>query len=122
MCVLCGDLMTQAHWTDLARHSDDDGVVDVGGQRQRDYARTRWQRIQVMNDILRFYALSVADWNGSRYLVADKKGRVLLGINLQEAWGHADALAGRRIDPLNPALLQYLQEKHTPREEGAPST
>jgi hypothetical protein len=108
MCVLCGDLMTQLHWTDATRREGEGDTVEVGGARQRDNARSRWQRLRLVDDVLQFYGLRAQDWQGTRYVIADRKGRSELGANLEEVWRAADTLAGRAIDPLDPELLQHL--------------
>ncbi|MBH8605884.1 hypothetical protein I8U18_17010 [Thermoactinomyces sp. CICC 10522] len=111
MCILCGNLMTQVHWTDQKRRYGESAEVEVGGQVQRDYVRERWKRIRILNVILSHYALEVRDWNNTQYIVADKKGNTLMGVNLEDIWSSAGRLAGRRIDPLDPSLIRYIKQK-----------
>ena len=108
MCVLCGEFVAQAHWTDRhvedrARAADADGF-DYHRERRRD--RTR--RAALANEVLRQYGLRVADWNGSKYLLSDRKGRSELVQDLGSLWPAAAKLAGRTPDPLDPALCGAL--------------
>ena len=48
------------------------------------------------------------DWNGSKYLLKDGKGRSELAQDLGSLWPAAEKLAGRAPDPLDPALLKKL--------------
>lgn len=113
MCVLCGEFVGQVHWTDRhiedqARSSESD-VEDYQRLRQRD----RLHRAKLANEVLRHYGLRLEDWNRSRYLLKDSKGRSELVHDLGAIWPAASKLAGRAADPLDPKLqgaMSYVGE------------
>lgn len=109
MCVLCGEFVGQVHWTDRhiedkARSSESD-VEDYQRFRQRD----RLHRAKLANEVLRHYGLRLEDWNRSRYLLKDGKGRSELVHDLGAMWPVASKLAGRTTDPLDPGLQEVLR-------------
>lgn len=108
MCVLCGqDFVAQAHWTD--RHVEDRARASgPAGDYQRDRRRDRAHRVVLMNEVLRHYGLRVEDWSGSKYVLRDRKGRSELVQDLGSLWPAAAKLAGRALDPLDPALCEAL--------------
>ena len=115
MCVLCGEFVSQVHWTE--RHLEDraraGGPTKAWGGYHRARRRDRLHRAKVANEVLRHYGLKVSDWAGSKYLLRDKKGRSELVQDLGSLWPAAQKLAGRPLDPLDPALHAALH--------GAPS-
>ena len=107
MCILCGEFV-EPHWTD--RHVADAASLsgpETGGY-HRDRRRDRLYRASLANEVLGFYGLRAADWNGSKYLLKDGKGRSELAQDLGSLWPAAEKLAGRAPDPLDPALLKKL--------------
>ncbi len=111
MCVLCGkDFVAQVHWTD--RHVEDRARASGPGtdpvEYQRDRRRDRIHRAALTNEVLRHYGLKLEDWNGSKYLLRDRKGRSELVQDLGSLWPVAARLAGRMPDPLDPALQESL--------------
>ncbi len=109
MCVLCGEFVAQPHWTD--RHVEDrvrSGEGDIGDY-QRYRRRDRIRRVSLSNEILVHYGLRVSDWNGSKYLLSDRKGRSEQVQDLGSLWPVAERLAGRSPDPLDPALQETLR-------------
>ncbi len=113
MCVLCGrDFVAQVHWTD--RHVEDKaralGSNRDPGEYHRDRRRDRSHRVTLVNEVLCHYGLRLTDWSGSKYLVRDRKGRSELVQDLGALWPAAERLAGRPLDPLDPALHATLRE------------
>ena len=112
MCVLCGEFVSRLHWTD--RHVED--KVRAAGSRgtasdyQRTRRRDRYHRAKLTNEVLRFYGLKVGDWAGSKYVLRDGKGRSELVQDLGALWPAAQKLAGRPLDPLDPALQAAMRE------------
>ncbi len=105
MCVLCGELITNVHWTDQG------GTVDANGfQDQRERRRSRIRKAKYINRVLAFYGLSISDWNGTKYTVADKKGATVIVQDLGDLWPAAQRMTSRRIDPLSPELIAYLAQ------------
>jgi hypothetical protein len=120
MCVLCGEFVSQLHWTD--RHVEDKartfGQTEERGAYHRLRRRDRFRRAKVVNEVLRHYGLKVGDWNGSKYVLRDRKGRSALVQDLGSLWPAASGLAGRPLDPLDPALQAALRKASS---KGAPT-
>ncbi len=109
MCVLCGEFVSQIHWTE--RHIEDKARASgASGDYHRFRRRDRLHRAKVANEVLSYYGLRVSDWAGSKYLLRDKKGRTELVQDLGSMWSAASKLAGRPLDPLDPALQASLRE------------
>jgi hypothetical protein len=103
-------LITHVHWTDQKAHDREyaGSKTVVAGEFQRERMRDRLRRVGYANKILSFYGLSMKDWNGSKYTLSDRKGTQKVINDLGELWPEARKMAGRRIDPLDPGLLNYL--------------
>ena len=114
MCVLCGrDFVAQVHWTD--RHLEDRARAAAPGsdpiEYQRDRRRERAHRVALTGEVLRYYGLKLDDWGGSKYVLRDGKGRSEIVQDLGSLWPAAERLAGRTLDPLEPALREALSEE-----------
>jgi hypothetical protein len=90
MCALCGVLLDD-HWAE-----------QDGGRRGRAF------RVALVDRVLGHYGLSLDDWAGRVYVLRDRKGRSVVVDNLGTLWTEAAALAGRPLDPLDPALVRAL--------------
>jgi hypothetical protein len=90
MCGLCGVLLSE-HWAE-----------EAGGRRARGF------RVVLLNRVLDHYGLSLSDWAGSVYTLRDRKGRSAIVTDIGMLWSAAEKLAGRPLDPLDPALLSTL--------------
>lgn len=108
MCILCGELVMNVHWTDQQTHDKVYGDTVVVGSLQRDRMRDRLRRVYYANRILSFYGLRLDDWNGSKYILADKKGVQKIVHDLGGIWIEAQKMTGGRLDPLDPKLIEYL--------------
>jgi hypothetical protein len=108
MCVLCGEALTQIHWTD--RRPDERTIVSMlaGDDFQRSRMRDRLHVVRLANRILCHYGLRLDDWNGSRYVLSDKKGSSIIVQDLGGLWPAAEKLIHRPLDPLDPSLLEAL--------------
>lgn len=105
MCVLCGQLVTDLHWTET--RFDATAVGSAASETPR--RRQRFRRARLVDRVLHHYALSVRDdWSSTSYLVANRKGAMELVQHLGQLWPAAERLAGRRLDPLDDGLLQDL--------------
>ena len=91
MCALCGVLLT-SHWAE--RDS---------GRRERVF------RVRLLNRVLSHFGLELGDWSGRVYVLRDRKGRTAVVDDLGSLWTAAEALAGRPLDPLDPALVAALR-------------
>jgi hypothetical protein len=90
MCVLCGVLLND-HWAE-----------QEGGRRGRVF------RARLLNRVLAFYGLRLDDWGGRLWVLRDRKGRAAVVDDLGAVWVEAERLAGRPLDPLDPALVAAL--------------
>ena len=91
MCALCGVLLT-SHWAE--RDS---------GRRERVF------RVRLLNRVLAHFGLELGDWSGRVYVLRDRKGRSAVVEDLGSLWTAAEELAGRPLDPLDPALVAALR-------------
>jgi hypothetical protein len=96
MCGLCGVLGVE-HWADR---------TDGTGPTRR---QARLRRASLLNDVLSFYRIRVDDWQGTTMAVRGPTGRTELADTLADLWPKAEAVAGRPLDPLDPALLAHLE-------------
>ena len=92
MCALCGVLLSE-HWAE-----------ERGGRRARVF------RVALLNRVLGHYGLALGDWAGSVYTLRDRKGRSAVVSDVGMLWSEAGRLAGRTLDPLDPELLETLQQ------------
>ena len=101
MCGLCGAL-GGGDWTD--------GVPD-GAASAVPHARraARRARIAAANRVLGCVGLSLAEWQGAALLLRKRTGASAVVPALPALWPAAERLAGRAIDPLDPALLDVLE-------------
>ena len=91
MCALCGVLLT-SHWAE--RES---------GRRERVF------RVRLLNRVLSHFGLELGDWSGRVYVLRDQKGKTAVVGDLGGLWTAAEALAGRPLAPLDPALVAALR-------------
>jgi hypothetical protein len=104
MCVLCTGAILQVHWTDRKT-----GNAIPEGDQLRFQRRERLHRASLANKILRHYGLKVDDWNGSKFVLSDRKGRQEIINDLGGLWPVAERLAGYKLNPLDPVLIGKLK-------------
>lgn len=105
MCVLCGELIMHVHWTDRRTQDNEYKHIVIAGESQRDRMRSRLKRVKISNRILAYYGLSISEWNGSRFVLRDKKGGTQIVYDLGDMWNKAELLAHKKLDPLDDAFL-----------------
>ncbi|WP_047865803.1 hypothetical protein [Rubrobacter aplysinae] len=113
MCVLCGDSITHLHWTEESRHASAVGGAQEDSRNtdpQGSLRRERINRARLADTLVRFYGLKLRETPGRDYQLSDGKGRSALVGDLGELWPEAERLAGRPVDPLDPALVASLGE------------
>ena len=91
MCALCGVLLT-SHWAERG-----------SGRRERVF------RVRLLNRVLSHFELELGDWGGRVYVLRDRKGKTAVVDDLGSLWTAAERLAGRPLDPLDPALVRALR-------------
>ena len=114
MCVLCGEFISSFHWSDVDFRAQN--VVNVG-ENATQRKRARLKRASILNEILGFYGLKIADWQGSKFVLSDKKGQSVIVNDLGDLWGKANALCGRDLDALDEKLLAFLQANFLQKNE-----
>ena len=103
MCSLCGVLGGRGHWTDKSSHPE-----AFRGAAETTRRRERQERIRLVDSVLGYYRLTVADWAGAAYVLGTRTGRTELVANLSELWTAAESLTGAACDPLDERLLDHL--------------
>lgn len=108
MCALCGVLGGSEHWTDAAWRPG----VFTRNTDALERRRERTTRVALANRILRHYGLTLADWQGSSFVLATMTGRTEIVDNLTQLWSAAAKLRGEPCDPLDPGLVDRLEAAH----------
>ncbi|MEV1175877.1 hypothetical protein [Nonomuraea sp. NPDC049784] len=92
---MCYELVPDDHWSD--------GVSDaVPG-------RSLYRRTRILSAVLAPYGLTVSDpGTGPHCVIANRKGAAEVAAGLPAVWQVAQNLSSRRIDVLDPVLLEAL--------------
>jgi hypothetical protein len=104
MCALCGTLDASRHWTDAPPELGL-STRDADAAHRR---RERMRRVAAANRVLRYYHMTLADWQGSAFTLSTLTGKTEMVENLSHLWAAAERLIGRRCDPLDDVLLASL--------------
>jgi hypothetical protein len=99
VCSLCGTLYSTRHWAEAPGAG---AAIDA----RRAWMRDRLRRVELLNRVLRPLALSVAEWEGTAYVLRTRTGESVLCADLATLFAEAERLARRRIDPLDAELLE----------------
>ncbi|GAA7460180.1 hypothetical protein MM0360_01600 [Helicobacter pylori] len=118
MCVLCGELISSFHWTDGTDGSGSYENENLKGQNAlisanenaRERKRARLKRVRLLNQILAFYGLKMDDWQGTKFVLCDKKGQSVMVNDLGDLWDKAQNLAKKEMDALDSHLLAFLNQ------------
>lgn len=109
MCVLCGEFVSNPHWTD--RKFED--AVRSGriseGEYQMMRRRGRIRRASLVGEVLSHYGLRLSDWSGTKYILRDGKGRSEIVGDLGGVWMAAERMLGYAPDPLDPAFIEKMK-------------
>jgi len=96
MCILCYGLAGDEHWTDARMGSEP--APSLKARRRR-----------ILAAVLGAAGLDYSDDpTGLTSLISDRKGSVAVARSLGEVWAAAEQVNGRRLDPLDPVLLERL--------------
>ncbi|GAA8502166.1 hypothetical protein HpNP99_03720 [Helicobacter pylori] len=118
MCVLCGELISSFHWTDGSDGSGSYENENLKGQNAlisanenaRERKRARLKRVRLLNQILAFYGLKMDDWQGTKFVLCDKKGQSVMVNDLGDLWDKAQNLVKKEMDVLDSHLLAFLNQ------------
>ncbi|WQY75781.1 hypothetical protein E5L53_01535 [Helicobacter pylori] len=120
MCVLCGELISSFHWSDENYGSDsyeiDENLKEPNAlistnENARERKRARLKRVGLLNQILAFYGLKINDWQGTKFVLCDKKGQSVIVNDLGDLWDKAQNLAKKKMDALDSNLLAFLNQQ-----------
>lgn len=103
MCGLCG-VLGASHWTDA--HSSPDAFADARGRTRR---HERLYRVRLANQVLEHFALSLADFQGTSFVLSNRTGRSEIVDDLMAVWPAAARMLGRVPDPLDPELVARFE-------------
>ncbi|WP_120972369.1 hypothetical protein [Helicobacter pylori] len=122
MCVLCGELISSFHWTDENYRGDKSDSYEINenlkepnalisaNENARERKRARLKRVRLLNQILAFYGLKINDWQGTKFVLCDKKGQSVMVNDLGDLWDKAQNLAKKKMDALDSNLLAFLNQ------------
>jgi hypothetical protein len=100
MCEVCAIFGAGEHWSDFGRMRDERFPFDD----IQHYRAERRRRIALLNTLLEPHGVTCEDWDGEALAVVDRIGRSKLAPTLNDVWPAVEALSGRAVDPLDPAL------------------
>jgi hypothetical protein len=106
MCEVCAIFGVGEHWTDAGIRVD---AARPALAIQR-YRGERRHRLALVNRLLEATGARCVDWDGEALAVIDATGREKVVPSLVGVWRQAEAFTGKRLDPLDPALLASIAE------------
>jgi hypothetical protein len=106
MCGLCGVLGGGADWADGLSAGETGAASAVASSRRT----ARREQVAIANAVLRRAGLTMSDWQGSAFVLRRRTGSTEMVGSLGELWTQADRL-GTSVDPLDPDLLEDLDER-----------
>jgi hypothetical protein len=107
MCALCGALGGAEHWTAaVARPGVYTRNADAASRR-----RERTAQVAAANRILKHYRVSLADWQGTAFVLSTATGKTEIVDNLGHLWAAAERLTGKPCDPLDAELIAALERE-----------
>ncbi|MGR3496158.1 hypothetical protein [Citreimonas sp.] len=63
------------------------------------------------NRVLSFRRIKLAEWQGTSFVVSNATGASTVFESFSHLWPEAEALCGRDIDPLDDALIDWVQKR-----------
>jgi hypothetical protein len=107
MCALCGVLGGPEHWTDaVARPGVFTRNTDAVSRR-----RERMNRVTAANRVLKHHRMTLADWQGSAFVLSTATGKTEIVDNLAHLWSTAERLLGQPCDPLDAELITLMERE-----------
>ena len=71
--------------------------------------RERMHRVAAANRILKYYGMTLVDWQGRSFVLSTATGKTEMVDNLSHLWAAAERLIGRPCDPLDEDLIARLE-------------
>jgi hypothetical protein len=105
MCSLCGALGLAEHWTEAHNRPGVFGAAEEAHLRRRQ----RLLKVSAANRLLALYGLTLADWQGSAFLLSTRTGKTEMVDSIAHLAPGAETLLGRPVDPLDPDILSRLE-------------
>ena len=106
MCSLCG-LLGEDHWTDMSASPE----VFAGGKAEVPRRQERFYRVKLINEVLNFFGLRLDDWQGQSFILRSGTGNTEIVEDLMAVWPAAEKMIGRKLDPMDPALLAHFERR-----------
>lgn len=66
----------------------------------------------LLNQILAFYGLKMDDWQGTKFVLRDKKGQSVIVNDLGDLWDKAQKLAKKEMDALRFSSVSVFKSKY----------
>jgi hypothetical protein len=108
MCALCGVIGGNPHWMDGSPRPGAYSRATTTPERRRE----RQNRVRVANQVLRAFGMTLADWQGTAFMLSTATGKSEMVDDLSHLWIVAERLSGRVCDPLAPSTLAFLETRH----------
>src|SRR3954463_14218050 len=107
MCALCGVLGDAEHWTAaVARPGVFTRNTDPAARR-----RERMQQVAAANRVLQHYRMTLADWQGSAFVLSTATGKTEIVDTLAHRGAAAERLQGRPCDPLDQNIIALMERE-----------
>ncbi len=71
----------------------------------------RFYRVKLVNEVLDFFGLRLDDWQGQSFILRSRTGNTEIVEDLMAVWPAAEGMIGRKLDPMEPALLEHFQHR-----------
>jgi hypothetical protein len=107
MCALCGALGGAEHWTAAVARPG----VFTPNTNPASRRRERMKQVAAANRVLHHYGMTLADWQGSAFVVSTATGKTEIVDNLVHLWTAAERLLGRPCDPLDVELIALMERE-----------
>ena len=65
-------------------------------------------QVELLNQILKHYGLQLSEWQGSKFILKNRQGKVAMVQDLGALWPAVEEMMGKPLDPLDPTLLEQL--------------
>ena len=69
------------------------------------------RRVASANRVLSFRRIKLAEWQGTSCVVSNATGASTMFESFSHLWPEAESLCGRDIDPLDDALIDWMQKQ-----------